>query len=175
MKRSWDLRSLTSIPVADAVKRECLPAVVAAYAGSLDWPIERQRAVAEKLAVLTVQRLISELPGLPPSTRIECRSVEGLLRARTAAALAQEKAVESVAVEAATSALEASSTAIPSVAAQAAADAAARVAKAVEDEAVAAMVAALKAREAIFRSACAVWLHAAESTLPNVLPEGATA
>lgn len=64
-----------------------------AYQGSLSWPLARQLHVLERLALLTVQRIVSKLPGL--SQRL-CRQCEQVTSLAAITAVADAMAAESV-------------------------------------------------------------------------------
>ncbi len=59
--RTFDIRPINDIPVRPRLRTEWMPRVMEAYEGALDWPHDRQIAVASKLAKLTM-RLITSLP-----------------------------------------------------------------------------------------------------------------
>jgi hypothetical protein len=86
--RCLDLGPLSKISVTPETRAKHLLPVLVAYDGSLDWPIQRKQRVAEHLALLTVQRLVSELPNLPESCRKLCREARTLSQAADAAAFA---------------------------------------------------------------------------------------
>jgi len=87
-----DLSPLSKIQVSPESRTKHLLPVLAAFDGSLDWPIQRKQRLAERLAVLTVQRLVAELPGLPESSRKLCREARTLPEAAAAATAASEQA-----------------------------------------------------------------------------------
>lgn len=58
--RTWDLRSLNDMNVPDDVRTEYLLPVLAAYAGSMDWPAERQRQVSERIILEMFRKIISK-------------------------------------------------------------------------------------------------------------------
>jgi len=86
--RCFDLGPLNKIQVTPETRTKFLMPVLAAYDGSLDWPIQKKQRVAERLVLLTVQRLIAELPGLPDAIRRKCRDARTLGDAASAAAAA---------------------------------------------------------------------------------------
>ena len=90
--RTFDVRALNDLEVPDAVRTTHFLPVLAAYAGSLDWPLERQQRVVARLVILTVQRLIAELPSLPEDLRSRCRRAATVEEARAAAEAAEEAA-----------------------------------------------------------------------------------
>jgi hypothetical protein len=164
--RTFDLRPLNDIPVNNAVRTQHLLPVVAAYAGSLDWPLDRQQKVVNHLLIETVRQLLSNLPNLTEAVRAQCinASTVGEARLAVAAVAIAEVAwlVEAVAeVAAAAAAVARVTVAVASAMAEAAAErewsvspeaAVARAAK----EAVA------EARAAVFIAACEIWMEAVE-------------
>jgi len=131
--RCLDVGPLTKIQVSPATRTQYLLPVLAAYDGSLDWPIQRKQRVAERLAILTVQRIVAELPGLPESQRRRCREARTLTEAAEAAAAASAEAQAAVGAEArespasalwAAKAAKAASVALAKTAAESAASAA---------------------------------------------------
>ena len=86
--RCFDLSALNNIQVSPEARTKHMLAVLAAYDGSLDWSVERKQRVAERLAVLVVQRIVAGLPGLAASTRKRCREARTLAEAATAASAA---------------------------------------------------------------------------------------
>ncbi len=88
----FDLSPLNKIPVSPETRTKHLMPVLAAFEGSLDWPIQRKQRTAERLALLTVQRVVAGLPGLPDSCRILCREARTLAEAAAAAAAASAEA-----------------------------------------------------------------------------------
>ena len=82
---TWDLRPLNDCEVDDATRTAGMLPVLVAYDGCRRWPPKRQAAVAARLAVLTVRRLVAELPGLPPEIARRCRAAETVVEARGAA------------------------------------------------------------------------------------------
>jgi hypothetical protein len=84
--RCFDLGPLNKIQVTPETRTKFMMPVLAAFDGSLDWPIQKKQRVAERLVLLTVQRLIAELPGLPDSSRRRCRDARTLADAALAAA-----------------------------------------------------------------------------------------
>jgi len=90
--RCWDLRPLNDIAVSDDVRREYLLPVIAAYDGSMDWPLTRQQEVASRLAIGTVNRIVSALPILPPEVSAACATAADLWSAESAARSARAAA-----------------------------------------------------------------------------------
>jgi hypothetical protein len=88
----FDLSPLYKIQVSPETRTKHFLPVLAAYDGSLDWPIQRKQRVAERLAILTVQRLVSELPGVPEACRNACREAHTLAEAAAAATKASAEA-----------------------------------------------------------------------------------
>lgn len=138
---TWDLRPINDIDVPESVRTPALCRLVEAYAGCREWPRERQTAVAERLVLLTVQRLISELEGLPPEVAASCREARTLQQAAAAAAWAWAAAARVAARAAAAAAAAAAATAAEWAAESAASKAA--------------------ARERVFLAAVAIWEEAA--------------
>ena len=83
--RMWDIRPLNDIPVSQSIRTRHIVPVIIAYQGSRDWSGARQRRVATRLVILTVNRLISHLPGLPAEVRQQCRAADTLALAGAAA------------------------------------------------------------------------------------------
>jgi len=90
--RCFDLGPLNKIQVTPETRTKFMMPVLAAYDGSLDWPIQKKQQVAERLVLLTLQRLIAELPGLPDACRRRCRDARTLADAASAAAAASAEA-----------------------------------------------------------------------------------
>lgn len=86
---AWDLRPLNDADVPDAVRTECILPVLAAYADARGWPPDRQIAVASRLAILTVRRIVADLPGVAPETAERCRRAATVEEARLAASAAK--------------------------------------------------------------------------------------
>jgi hypothetical protein len=95
----FDLGPLNKIAVSPETRTRHLMPVLAAYDGSLDWPIQRKQRLAERLALLTVQRIVSALPGLPEFTRKLCREARTLSEAAAAAANASAQAQSAAGAE----------------------------------------------------------------------------
>lgn len=172
--KTWDLRPLNDISVDSRVRTQHLLPVLAAYAGCCDWPIARQIAVARRLGLLTVNRIIAEFSGLPDRIRDDLRSARDLVAAREAASSAVMAAREASSQSAAELAEQVASVALqaavgaecPMAATQSAAGVAAdattlvagrsaEVARRGQSEA-----AATEATTKIFVAACQVWLDA---------------
>jgi hypothetical protein len=131
--RCFDLGPLNNIQVSPETRAKHLLPVLSAYDGSLDWTVQRKQRVAERLAILTVQRIVSGLPGLSPACRKRCREVSTLAEAAKAASAASaesQAAAKSEARESPASALwaakaaKAASVALAKMAAENAASAA---------------------------------------------------
>ena len=60
LARTWDIRPLNDAFSDDKLRTAWMLKVHAAYLGSYDWEQTRRRAVAEKLVILTVNRIISD-------------------------------------------------------------------------------------------------------------------
>lgn len=76
--RSWDKTVLNDMDVPDELRTKWMIPVIAAYAGSMDWPIKRQKRVARKLVILTARRILPELPELSDEVRAQCRTASTL-------------------------------------------------------------------------------------------------
>ena len=81
-----DLRSLNDAAWASDVERtrHMLP-VLAAYWDWANWSRDKQQAIVVQVCILTVQRIISELPNLPQVVRAKCRTAQTLTDAEAAA------------------------------------------------------------------------------------------
>lgn len=130
--RSFDLRPLNDMDVPDEVRTKHLLPVLAAYDGSLDWPTERQQAVATALVIGVVNVLIAKLAGLPAEIANACLEATTKEQAAASASAAAWSAARSAAA----------ASAAASAAAWSAAESAA-------------------ARERVFIAACKVWMDAA--------------
>ena len=86
--RCFDLSALNNIQVSPEIRTKHLLPVLAAYDGSLDWSVKRKQRVAERLALLTVRRLVAGLPGLSAACRKRCRDARTLAEATKAASAA---------------------------------------------------------------------------------------
>ena len=153
--KMFDLRPINDMNVDDDLRTLHLLPVIEAYAGSLEWSQERQRHVAEKLVILTVQRIISQLSKLPDAVRQQCRGVSTLREAEAAAWAAWDA--------------EAAWAAKADVVAVKAAKAAAKAAKAAEAATKAAWAAEAAAwaswaadKATVFTVTCEVWMEAAK-------------
>ena len=81
-----DLRNLNDAPwSSDALRTTHLMSVLRAYWYWSLWPNEKQVAVMQRVAILTVQFLIAELPALPDDIRTRCRTVSTISEAAWAA------------------------------------------------------------------------------------------
>ena len=188
-----DLRTLNDAFTDDVARTQQLIPVLRAYWDWSAWGAARQRAVMGRVAILTVQRLVAELPGLPADFAQPCRDVTTLRAASWAASeaamavslsaseanwadsaaravsLAAMAAVSLAASEAARAASLADSEA--SLAARAASWAASLADRAASLAARAASLAARAAsaasEAAVLRTACALWIEAAkEEAMP---------
>ena len=83
--RIFDIRQINDIDVLDSLRTEWMLKLLCAYEGSLDWPVEKQKEVVSKIVILTVNRIISKLPGLNEKTREACISAKTLEEAKSAA------------------------------------------------------------------------------------------
>ena len=91
-----DFRSINDAFSSDEARTRHLWPVLRAYWHWSEWSTERQRQIIERVIILTVQRIIAELPGLPAEVAQRCREATTL-----AAALAAARAAEGAAREAA--------------------------------------------------------------------------
>jgi hypothetical protein len=143
-----DLRPLNDGPWSSDASRTAhlLPVMVALWDWAT-WTPERKRGWVTRVVILTVQRIISELPTLPDNVREQCRNATTLESATKAAEAAH------AAAHAAAYAAEAAHVEAAYAAARAAAYAAS-----------AAAYASHGASEAPLITACAIWIHAAALT-----------
>ena len=152
--RSFDLRSINDVRVDGVVRAQHLLPLLAAYADSMDWPVEQQARVVTRIILLTINRLISQLPQLPSAVAQKCRDAATLtevIRAAEDTAKAAEDTSSARAAEAVRAAARAAEDA----------DWAASSARAAEATAWAAMVAAGDAaRQNVFIDICALWMEA---------------
>ena len=82
----WDFRPLNDAPWSSATARTVhLAPVIAAYADCTAWPLARQQAVIQRVVLLTVQRVIAALPGLPDPVRHACTACGTLTEAEASA------------------------------------------------------------------------------------------
>lgn len=137
--RCFDLRWLNDTHVSPSVRAANILPVLVAYQGSLDWPMERQQRVVERLEWFTVERLLPAFPKTKQAVIHACRTSDTLSAANRAAW------VSAWAAEAATLAREA----------------AGRAAEAAGFSADEAIHAGDIAGEDLFVEACTLWLHAA--------------
>ena len=149
--RIFDIRAINDINVPDSLRTEWMLKLLCAYEGSLDWPGKKQKEVVSKIVILTINRLISNLPGLDENIRNKCKNAKTLEEAKFAAAAAAYAAAADYAADYA--------------AASAAADYAAASATdyAIDFAAAAAVAAAdyVANKEEIFVEICKLWLEAA--------------
>ena len=90
--RCFDLRLINDMPVSNAIRTKHLLPLLAVYAGSMDWPIAKQKAVVTRIVLLTVNRLLAELPSLSKVLKTQCQQATTLLEAAGAAGWAAEAA-----------------------------------------------------------------------------------
>ena len=131
-----DLRPINDAFTSDSERTRVLWPVLRAYWHWSEWGAARQRQIIERVIILTVQRIIAELPGLPPDVAQRCREATTLSAAGAAAEAAARAAG----------------------ATWAAAGAAAWAARA----AGAAWAAEAAAGESVLEVACALWIEALE-------------
>ena len=79
---TWDLRRLNDMNVPDDVRTEHLLPVLAAYAGSADWSLERQREVSERILLEIFRKVISKY--VPANLRDEWLAVSSIMDAQKA-------------------------------------------------------------------------------------------
>lgn len=157
---SWDLRCLNDIEVSDEVRAKHLAPVIALYSDSMEWSVARQKEVATKLAILTVNNLIAELPDIAEEIRIKCREAKDLDAASDASDAARSASyATSYAASYAANYAASSAASSASDAASYASDAASSASSAASDASYAARDAA---REKVFITACQIWIDAAK-------------
>ena len=158
-----DLRPINDAFTSDSERTRVLWPVLRAYWHWSEWGAARQRQIIERVIILTVQRIIAELPGLPPDVAQRCREATTLSAAGAAAgaAWAAEAAAEAAwAAEAAAAAAWAAR--VAAGAARAATWAAAGAAAWAARAAGAAWAAEAAAGESVLEVACALWIEALE-------------
>ena len=79
-----DFRSINDAFSSDEARTRHLWPVLRAYWHWSEWSTERQRQIIERVIILTVQRIIADLPGLPAEVAQRCR--EATTRAAALAA-----------------------------------------------------------------------------------------
>ena len=99
--RCFDFAKLSDCIVSDKVRTEHMIPVLKAYIGSLDWTVERQRKTVEKLAILTVQRIVAELPDLAEPVREMCQAAQSLSEAKKASRAASAAAIAAASIRSA--------------------------------------------------------------------------
>ena len=132
-----DFRSINDAFSSDEARTRHLWPVLRAYWHWSEWSTERQRQIIERVIILTVQRIIAELSGLPAEVAQRCREATTRAAALAAALAAARAAAEGAAWEA------------ERAAAWAAARAAARAAEGA-------------AADSVLEVACALWIEALE-------------
>lgn len=120
--RCWDIRAINDAYADGARRTKAMLRLYAAYAGSMDWPTDRQQAVASRIAILTMNRIIAELPGLSDEVRQQCRDADTLDAAAAAAWAAEAAEAARAAAWAAARAAEAAAEAAAAAAAWASDD-----------------------------------------------------
>jgi hypothetical protein len=84
-----DLRPLNDAQWSgDAARTAAMIPLVAAYSGWATWTRTRRQAVMTRVVILTIQRIVSALPGLSPEVATACRAAKTLSAAAAAAAAA---------------------------------------------------------------------------------------
>jgi hypothetical protein len=160
----YDVRRMNDVNVSELVRAECLLPVLEGYQESRRWPIERQKQVTSRLAILTVQRLIPLIDWLPDSIKDQCRYASTLDLARKAARAA-DAAAAAYAAEATAAATTAAAAAATAAAAYADAAAAAYADAYADADAHAAAYAVAAAAAAAYAAAyAATGAYAAEAT-----------
>lgn len=170
--RTFDYRPINDMPVSDYLRTEWMLHVLAAYDGSLDWPLERQQTVSERIVILTTQRIIANLAGLSEGAQQQCRDVGTLGEAWQAAIRVASATQAAGASEATIRVAQACRAALRAARPVAGPDQAKETAMRVEWAAVVALRAAqaseaaqasMLANEAqqIFITACKLWIEAA--------------
>jgi len=84
-----DLRPINDAFTSDSERTRVLWPVLRAYWHWSEWGAARQRQIIERVIILTVQRIIAELPGLPPDVAQRCREATTLSAAGAAAGAAR--------------------------------------------------------------------------------------
>ena len=80
-----DIRPLNDGPwLSNSNRTKHMLPVLAAYWDWQSWPPTRQQTVATRIVLLTISRLIAELPGLSEQTRMQCQMATTLLKAQKA-------------------------------------------------------------------------------------------
>lgn len=139
-----DIRPLNYIDVFPALRTEWMLRLIEAYDGWSEWTDARKLAVADRIAVLTVNRIIAALPGLPPALAQKCRDARTLDAARHATYAALSSYAAAIVAAPCSAIAPAAEVAYFATAAAYAARADAN------------------AREQIFITACKLWMEAAE-------------
>lgn len=172
--RSFDYRALNDILVPDDVRAEWMTKLLVAYDGSLDWSKSRQQKVADRIMILTVNRLIANLPEMPEGVAAKCRAAKTTSDAVLAVYEAAGRAILVVnhisasaitAGAASASAIADDETDAAFKAAEWAASAAAYAASAAADAAAyeVSVITSKAASQQVFITACQLWLDAAKS------------
>ena len=143
-----DFRPINDAYDSDEARTRHLWPVLRKYWHWSEWGEARQRQIIERVVILTVQRIIAELPGLPAEVAQRCReaTTRVAVLAAAGAAAGAAWAAERVAAWAAERAAEGAAREAGREAAWAAARAAARAA----------------AADSVLERACALWIEALE-------------
>ncbi|MGI9306220.1 MAG: hypothetical protein ACR2P5_02840, partial [Gammaproteobacteria bacterium] len=73
----WDLRPLNDAAwSSDDARTDAMIILLCAYARSSYWPVTKQLAVVQSLAIGTVKHLVSRLSMIPEAIRLQCSKVE---------------------------------------------------------------------------------------------------
>ena len=176
--RIFDIRGINDAAwKSDAQRTEYMVPLTIALAGSLDWPQSRQQAVVEQVVREFGRQLIAELPGLTAKIRAQCRAATTMeechaaaasASARYAASYASYARAASYACDAARAASHAARAASHAASAARAASYASDAARSASDAARSAARAASAASSAsaddVLKTACAIWIKAAQDT-----------
>ena len=146
-----DLRPINDAFTSDSERTRVLWPVLRAYWHWSEWGAARQRQIIERVITLTVQRIIAELPGLPPDVAQRCREATTLSAAGAAAGAATAKRRRGAAAWAAALAAD-----------RAAAGAAWEAERAAWAAVLAAGEAWVAAADSVLERACALWIEALE-------------
>ncbi len=161
-----DLRPINDGPwSSDTARTTALLPVMAALWDWSEWSQSRRVAWASCVALMTVQQIVSELPGLSDDIRTQCREAKDLTAAAAgAAAAARAASAEEGAAAWAGGAAESAAEAAEEAAEAWAGGAAEAAATGAAGAAAAARAASAEEGDKILLIACAIWIHAAEET-----------
>jgi len=91
-----DFRPINDAYDSDEARTRHLWPVLRKYWHWSEWGEARQRQIIERVVILTVQRIIAELPGLPAEVAQRCREATARAAERAARAAARVAAADSV-------------------------------------------------------------------------------